>query len=57
MHVTEIIERRRKPLVSLEITPPEKGTSIVHIFDTMETLLLYCPSVVQVLYHHATLVY
>ena len=57
MHVTEIIERRRKPLVSLEITPPEKGTSIVHIFDTMETLLPYSPSFVNVTYHQERIVY
>jgi len=26
MHVTEHLNKRTKPLVSLEITPPEKGS-------------------------------
>ncbi len=57
MYVTEHLERRKKPLVSLEITPPEKGHSIQGIFDALDLLSPYSPSFVNVTYHQQSIVY
>jgi methylenetetrahydrofolate reductase (NADPH) len=57
MHITEYIARRLKPLVSIEITPPEKGHSIQEIFDTIDQLLPYKPTFVTVTYHQQRIVY
>ena len=57
MHVTEHLNRRLKPLISLEITPPEKGHSIQGIFDTLDLLSPYSPSIVNVTYHQQRIVY
>ncbi len=57
MHVTEHLNKRTKPLVSLEITPPEKGHSIQGIYDTLDLLSPYAPSFVNVTYHQQSIVY
>ena len=57
MHITEHIAKRTKPLISLEITPPEKGHSIQGIFETVDLLLPYHPSFINVTYHQQSIVY
>jgi len=57
MHITEHIAQRTKPLISLEITPPEKGHSIQGIFETVDNLLPYHPSFINVTYHQQSIVY
>lgn len=57
MHLTEILKNRDKTLVSLEITPPEKGHSIQNIFDTVERLKPYDPAFINVTYHQQHIVY
>lgn len=57
MHVTEHLEQRTKPLISLEITPPEKGHSIQGIYDTLDLLSPFGPSFVNVTYHQQSIVY
>ena len=57
MHVTEHLDKRTRPLISLEITPPEKGHSIQGIFDTLDLLSPYTPSFVNVTYHQQSIVY
>jgi methylenetetrahydrofolate reductase (NADPH) len=57
MHITELISRRRRPLVSIEITPPEKGQSIQGIFETIDQLLAHQPAFVTVTYHQQRIVY
>ena len=57
MHITDCIAQRRQPLISLEITPPEKGHSIQGIFDTIDSFLPFHPSFVTVTYHQQRIVY
>lgn len=57
MHVTEHLKQRKKRLVSLEITPPEKGHSIQGIFETLDQLAPYNPSFINVTYHQQSIVY
>ncbi|HTY08747.1 MAG TPA: methylenetetrahydrofolate reductase [Candidatus Edwardsbacteria bacterium] len=57
MHVTEHLNKRAKPLISLEITPPEKGHTIQGIYDTLDLLSPYTPSFVNVTYHQQSIVY
>ncbi len=57
MHITEQIARRKQPLVSIEITPPEKGHSIQEIFDAIDLILPFEPTFVTVTYHQQRIVY
>jgi methylenetetrahydrofolate reductase (NADPH) len=57
MHVTKYLEQRKKTLVSLEITPPEKGHSIQVIYDAIDRLVPYSPSFINVTYHQQRIVY
>jgi methylenetetrahydrofolate reductase (NADPH) len=57
MHVTKHLEQRKKTLVSLEITPPEKGHSIQVIYDAIDRLMPYSPSFINVTYHQQRIVY
>jgi methylenetetrahydrofolate reductase (NADPH) len=57
MHITELIARRKRPLVSVEITPPEKGRSISELFGSIDQLLPYQPTFITVTYHQQRIVY
>jgi len=57
MHVIEILKNRKKTLISLEITPPEKGRSIEEIFQSVEILKKYNPAFINVTYHQQQIVY
>ena len=57
MRIIECLARRTRPLISLEITPPEKGSSIQGIYDTIEQLLPYHPAFINVTYHQQRIVY
>ncbi len=57
MHITEQLQRAEKTLISLEITPPEKGHSIQGIFETVDRLAPYGPSFINVTYHQTSIVY
>ena len=57
LHITEHIAHRTRPLISLEITPPEKGHSIQGIFETIDQLLPFHPTFVTVTYHQQRIVY
>ena len=57
MHVTKLLKDREKTLVSLEITPPEKGHSIEEIFQTVDKLLPYGPAFINVTYHQQHIFY
>ena len=39
MHVIDAIKKSKKFLLSLEITPPNKGTSIDELYSTLDTLM------------------
>jgi methylenetetrahydrofolate reductase (NADPH) len=57
LHITEHIAKRKRPLVSIEITPPEKGRNIQEIFDSIDQLMLYAPTFITVTYHQQRIVY
>ncbi len=57
MHITEYLQNRKKTLVSLEITPPEKGHSIQSIYQAVDLLKPYDPSFINVTYHQQSIVY
>jgi methylenetetrahydrofolate reductase (NADPH) len=57
MHITEYIANRKKTLVSLEITPPEKGHSIQNIYQAVDLLKPYDPAFINVTYHQQSIVY
>ncbi len=57
MKVTELIEKSKGNHISFEITPPDKGKSINQIFDTIDRLKEFDPSVVTVTYHQQQVTY
>ena len=57
MHITEYIAKRKKPLISIEIMPPEKGHSIQEIYDTIDQMLPFDPTFITVTYHQQRIVY
>ena len=48
---------RKRPLVSIEITPPEKGRSISELFGSVDQLLPFNPTFITVTYHQQRIVY
>ena len=57
MKVTEHIENAKKTLFSFEILPPLKGTSIESIYTSLDPLMEFNPSFVDVTYHREEFVY
>lgn len=57
MQVIEAINNAKEWILSLEITPPNKGTSIDELFETMDTLMPFNPAFVNVTYHQPQVVY
>lgn len=57
MQVVEAIKNSKEPVLSLEITPPNKGTKIDGLYQTMETLAPFKPAFVSVTYHQAQVFY
>ena len=54
MKVTQHIkEANGKPLFSIEILPPVKGKSIESIFKTLDPLMEFKPSCINVTYHRS----
>jgi methylenetetrahydrofolate reductase (NADPH) len=57
MHVVEAIEKANKVLISLEITPPNKGASIDELYATLDELMVFNPAFINVTYHQPQVVY
>lgn len=57
MHVIDAIKNSKDMLLSLEITPPNKGTSIDELYQTMDTLMPFKPMFLNVTYHQPQVVY
>jgi methylenetetrahydrofolate reductase (NADPH) len=57
MKVTEHIKYAKKTLFSFEILPPLKGTSIESIYTSLDPLMEFNPSFVDVTYHREEFVY
>ncbi len=56
MKVTEHINNSDKPLVSFEILPPTKGSSIQKIFDALDPLMEFKPPYINITYHQPEVV-
>ncbi len=57
MKVTEHIAKAKGTLFSIEILPPLKGQNINSIFETMDQLMEFSPSFVDVTYHREEYVF
>lgn len=51
MNIIEAIEKRKRTLFTFEILPPTKGTGIQSVYDTIDPLLEFEPSFIDVTYH------
>jgi methylenetetrahydrofolate reductase (NADPH) len=51
MKVSEALVNRKKPILSLEILPPNKGTKIEELYALVEPFLEFEPSFISVTYH------
>ncbi len=57
MKVTEHIAKANSTLFSLEVLPPLKGQNIKSVYDSINTVLDYNPSFINVTYHREEFVY
>jgi len=57
MKVIEHLNEAKKPLISFEILPPLKGKSIQSIYDSIDPLMEFKPSFINVTYHREEFVY
>lgn len=57
MHVIDALKNAKKMLISLEITPPNKGTSIDELYTTLDELMPFNPAFINVTYHQPQVVY
>lgn len=57
MKVTEHLAGADKPIISLEVLPPTKGKSIDSLYKSLDPLMEFKPSFVNVTYHRAEQVY
>lgn len=57
MKVTEHLAKAKDTLFSIEILPPLKGKSIQSIFDSIDPLMEFKPSFIDVTYHREEYVY
>ena len=56
MKVTDHIAASDKTLVSFEVLPPTKGSSIQRIFDTLDPLMEFKPPYINITYHQPEMV-
>lgn len=56
MNIPEHIANSASPLVSFEILPPTKGSSIKEIFRTLDTLMEFKPPYINITYHQPEVV-
>lgn len=57
MKLTDIIKKANGKMISIEITPPDKGKSINEIFRTIDCLAEYDPAFITVTYHQQQVIY
>jgi methylenetetrahydrofolate reductase (NADPH) len=57
MKVTDLISKSKKTLFSFELLPPLRGNNISSIHKTIDPLLEYNPSFINVTYHQEEVVY
>ncbi len=57
MHVIDALKKSKKLVISLEITPPNKGQSIEDLFRAIDPLIEFQPAFISVTYHQPQVVY
>lgn len=57
MKLTDKLAEAKSPIISFEILPPTKGKSIESIYTTMDPLMEFKPSFINVTYHRAEQVF
>ncbi len=57
MKVIDIIKRSKKTLFTFEIIPPLKGHTIEDVYETVDTLLSFNPSYINITNHQQEVVY
>ncbi len=57
MKVIEFIDRASEPLISYEIIPPKRGSSVEEIFETVGALMPFDPPFIDVTSHSAQVYY
>ncbi len=57
MHVIEALNQSSQPIISLEITPPNRGQGIEDIYRVIDELLEFNPRFINVTYHQPHVVY
>jgi methylenetetrahydrofolate reductase (NADPH) len=57
MSVISLINKSEKTLFSFELLPPLRGHNINSIYRTIDPLMEYCPSFINVTYHQEEVVY
>ncbi|MEH0156077.1 methylenetetrahydrofolate reductase [NAD(P)H] [Limibacter armeniacum] len=57
MKITEHLAKAKKPLFSIELLPPLKGQSIQSFFDSIDPLIEFKPSFIDVTYHREEYIY
>jgi len=55
--VTEHYDRATEPLISFEIIPPKRGTSVGPVFEALDKLMAFHPPFIDVTYHAAEAYY
>ncbi len=53
----DALKLAKSPLLSIEITPPDRGKSVDEIFKTVDNLMPYSPKFINVTYHQPHVAY
>lgn len=57
MKMTNVLSKAKNPVLSLEITPPDRGRSVDELFSAIEGLMDFAPKFISVTYHQPHTVY
>ena len=57
MKITELLDNRKETLISYEIIPPQRGSSVAEIFEIMDALQPFDPPFIDVTSHSAQVYY
>ena len=57
MKMTDILSEATSPVLSLEITPPNRGQSVDDLFAAIDSLMRFQPKFISVTYHQPHTVY
>ena len=57
MKMTDVLAAAKNPVLSLEITPPDRGQSVNDLFTAIEELMEFVPKFISVTYHQPHTIY